>query len=77
MNHMEPMSLQEVADELGVSKQMVARIEKRALRKAKEVLEGLGLSWEDYLDEIRAQEAYAETESGSEICTHDTPWANL
>ena len=55
----EGMTLQEIADEMGVSKQMVAKIERRALAKAKATLDRLGLDWEDFLSEIREQE-YAE-----------------
>lgn len=56
----EPMTLQEIADELGISKQMVAKIEKRALDKARATLDRLGLTWEDFLDELRAQEEPTE-----------------
>ena len=52
----EPMTLQEIADDMGISKQMVAKIEKRALAKAKATLDRLGLSWEDFVDELRQQE---------------------
>ena len=64
----EPMTLQEIADELGVSKQMVAKIEKRALAKARATLDRLGLSWEDFVDELKAQEERTEytEELGSE-----------
>ena len=54
------MTLQEIADELGISKQMVAKIEKRALAKARATLDRLGLSWEDFVGDLRAYEEATE-----------------
>ena len=45
----EPMSLQEVADEMGVSRQMIYKIEKRALKKAKAILEARGITISDLI----------------------------
>jgi len=50
------MTLQEIADELGISKQMAAKIERRALDKARTILERHGLSWEDFAEELRNAE---------------------
>lgn len=47
------MTYQEIADVLGISPQMVRRIEQRALQKAREILERRGFTLEDYLDECQ------------------------
>lgn len=57
------MSLEEVARELGVSKQMVHKIEKRALAKARVLLERHNLTVEDWLDGLqKAAEGQGERE---------------
>jgi transcriptional regulator with XRE-family HTH domain len=43
------MTLQEIADELGVSKPMVYKIEQRALKKARALMEKHGLTLEEVL----------------------------
>ena len=50
---MSDMSLEEVARELGVSKQMVHKIEKRALAKAKVLLDKHNLTVEEWLDGLQ------------------------
>ena len=47
----EPMTLQQIADELGISKVMVRKIEQRALRKARALLEQGGVSLRELLTE--------------------------
>ena len=59
----EPMSLQEIADVLGVSKQMVAKIEKRAVAKARVILEENGYTLEDFANEMRQKEEAQPPES--------------
>ena len=59
----EPMTLQEIADDMGISKQMVAKIEKRALAKAGAILEENGYTWEDFANEIRQAEEYAAAQA--------------
>ena len=58
------MTLQEIADDMGISKQMVAKIERRALAKARTILERHGLSWEDFANDLReaegVEDAHAE-----------------
>jgi len=44
------MSQEEVAVELGVSRAMVGKIERKALRKCRAALEKLGYRAEDFLD---------------------------
>lgn len=56
----DPMTLQEIADELGVSKQMAAKIERRALGKARDILARMGIDWEDFVDELRQEEERTE-----------------
>ena len=46
----EPMSLQEIADQMGISKQMVYKIEQRALRKARAILEAHGYTMRDLIN---------------------------
>ena len=43
------MTLQEIADELGISKQMVYKIEQRALRKARDYAKLHGLTLRELL----------------------------
>lgn len=43
------MSLQEVADAMGISRQMVYKIEQRALKKAKTILESKGYKLSDLI----------------------------
>ena len=47
---MKPMTLQEIADELGISRQMVYKIEQRALRKAKVLIEQHGYTLDEILN---------------------------
>ncbi len=42
-------TLQEIADAMGISKQMVYKIEQRALRKAKALMEEQGLTMQEIL----------------------------
>lgn len=43
------MTLQEIADEMGISKQMVYKIEQRALKKAKALMESSDMTLEEVL----------------------------
>ena len=52
------MTLQEIADELGISKQMVYKIEQRALRKARDYATLHGLTLRELLDN-EAPETYS------------------
>lgn len=54
------MSVREVAKALGVSHQMVHKIEQRALQKARAILEEHDLTWEDFASEMRELEEYRE-----------------
>ena len=45
------MTLQEVADEMGISKQMVYKIEQRALAKCRKALEEKGLTLRDIMND--------------------------
>ena len=47
------MTLDEIAAELGVSRQMVYKIEQRALRKARVLLEKHNLTVEEWLDGLQ------------------------
>ena len=65
-------TLQEVANILGVSKQMVYKIEQRALRKAKAIMEEQGLTMQEILQgenkpirEKQASETEDSKQSGS------------
>lgn len=45
------MTLQEVADEMGISRQMVHKIEQRALAKCRKALEKKGLTLRDIMSD--------------------------
>ena len=49
MKPRKPMTLEEIAQELGVSRQMVYKIEQRALRKARDMIKSSGLTLQEIL----------------------------
>jgi DNA-directed RNA polymerase sigma subunit (sigma70/sigma32) len=60
---MRPMTLQEIADTLGVSKAMVYKIEQRALKKARALMEQQGLTLAEVLSETETEYSIAEPRS--------------
>ena len=60
------MTLQEIADVLGISKQRVHRIEQSAIRKASAILDKYGYTFEEWINELPA-EAGGQDETGKQL----------
>ena len=62
------MTLQEIADEMGISRQMVYKIEQRALTKARKAMLESGLTLEEILNgenrQIRGTKDTTDKQSG-------------